>query len=324
MTDITKPQVKFVTVDEDYAGQRIDNFLKLHLKGVPKSMLYRILRKGEVRVNKKRVKPEYKIQANDLVRVPPVRVSDESAPVNPKLTKVAQLENCIIHEDERIMVINKPSGIAVHGGSGLSFGLIEGLRALRPEQKFLELVHRIDRETSGILLVAKKRSALRHLHEQLREKKMQKRYHALVCGAWPDNRFKVKAPLQKNVLKSGERIVNVDPNGKDSETRYRVLEQYSCKEGQSITELTLVEAAPITGRTHQIRVHSLHAGHAILGDPKYATDVSQALTHQVGLQRLFLHAAAISFIHPGSGEQVMFKAKYDKHIHAILQGLHKL
>lgn len=324
MTDITKPQVKFVTVDEDYAGQRIDNFLKLHLKGVPKSMLYRILRKGEVRVNKKRVKPEYKIQANDLVRVPPVRVSDESAPVNPKLTKVAQLENCIIHEDERIMVINKPSGIAVHGGSGLSFGLIEGLRALRPEQKFLELVHRIDRETSGILLVAKKRSALRHLHEQLREKKMQKRYHALVCGAWPDNRFKVKAPLQKNVLKSGERIVNVDPNGKDSETRYRVLEQYSCKEGQSITELTLVEAAPITGRTHQIRVHSLHAGHAILGDPKYATDVSQALTHQVGLQRLFLHAAAISFIHPGSGEQVMFKAKYDKHIHAVLQGLHKL
>jgi len=324
MTDITKPQVKFVTVDEDYAGQRIDNFLKLHLKGVPKSMLYRILRKGEVRVNKKRVKPEYKIQANDLVRVPPVRVADESAPVNPKLTKVAQLENCIIHEDERIMVINKPSGIAVHGGSGLSFGLIEGLRALRPEQKFLELVHRIDRETSGILLVAKKRSALRHLHEQLREKKMQKRYHALVCGAWPDNRFKVKAPLQKNVLKSGERIVNVDPNGKDSETRYRVLEQYSCKEGQSITELTLVEAAPITGRTHQIRVHSLHAGHAILGDPKYATDVSQALTHQVGLQRLFLHAAAISFIHPGSGEQVMFKAKYDKHIHAILQGLHKL
>jgi 23S rRNA pseudouridine955/2504/2580 synthase len=324
MTDITKPQVKFVTVDEDYAGQRIDNFLKLHLKGVPKSMLYRILRKGEVRVNKKRVKPEYKIQANDLVRVPPVRVADESAPVNPKLTKVAQLENCIIHEDERIMVINKPSGIAVHGGSGLSFGLIEGLRALRPEQKFLELVHRIDRETSGILLVAKKRSALRHLHEQLREKKMQKRYHALVCGAWPDNRFKVKAPLQKNVLKSGERIVNVDPNGKDSETRYRVLEQYSCKEGQSITELTLVEAAPITGRTHQIRVHSLHAGHAILGDPKYATDVSQALTHQVGLQRLFLHAAAISFIHPGSGEQVMFKAKYDKHIHAVLQGLHKL
>lgn len=324
MTDTTKPQVKFVTVDEDYAGQRIDNFLKLHLKGVPKSMLYRILRKGEVRVNKKRVKPEYKIQANDLVRVPPVRVSEESAPVNPKLTKVAQLENCIIHEDERIMVINKPSGIAVHGGSGLSFGLIEGLRALRPEQKFLELVHRIDRETSGILLVAKKRSALRHLHEQLREKKMQKRYHALVCGAWPDNRFKVKAPLQKNVLKSGERIVNVDPNGKDSETRYRILEQYSCKEGQSITELSLVEASPITGRTHQIRVHSLHAGHAILGDPKYATDVSQALTHQIGLQRLFLHAAAISFIHPGSGDQVMFKAKYDKHTHAVLQGLHKL
>lgn len=320
MKEESKPQVKFVIVDEDYAGQRIDNFLKLHLKGVPKSMLYRILRKGEVRVNKKRVKPEYKVQANDAVRIPPVRVSAVTEPVSAKLNKVAQLETCIIHEDDRIMVINKPSGIAVHGGSGLSFGLIEGLRALRPDAKFMELVHRIDRETSGILLVAKKRSALRHLHEQLREKKMQKRYHALVFGDWPASRFKVKAALQKNVLQSGERIVNVHPDGKPSETRYRVLQSFV----HTSVPCTLVEASPITGRTHQIRVHCQHAGHAILGDPKYADNETTALTAQLGLSRLFLHAAALSFIHPGTNQQVLFKAKYDAHINTVLTHLEGL
>ena len=305
--------VTFVEIEPDQAGQRIDNFLKTHLKGVPKSMIYRILRKGEVRVNKKRIKPEYKLQGHDLLRIPPIRVSESPEPVNVKLDKVAMMQDYILYEDDRVMVINKPSGLAVHGGSGLSFGLIEGLRALRPEAKFLELVHRIDRDTSGILLVAKRRSALRHLHEQLREKKMTKRYHALVWGKWPDNRFKVKAALQKNVLKSGERIVNVSPEGKPSETRYRILEQFS--------DTTLVEASPITGRTHQIRVHCLHAGFPICGDPKYCDDEGNTQLAQRGLKRLFLHAHSLSFIHPETEEQVTFKAPYDSQLTNIIKRL---
>ncbi len=306
-------QVTFVEIEPDQSGQRIDNFLMTHLKGVPKSKIYRILRKGEVRVNKKRIKPEYKLQGHDLIRLPPIRVSDAPAPVNIKLDRVASMQNFIIFEDDRIMVINKPSGLAVHGGSGLAFGLIEGLRALRPDAKFLELVHRIDRDTSGILLVAKKRSALRHLHEQLREKKMQKRYHALVWGEWPANRFKVKAPLQKNVLKSGERIVNVSPEGKPSETRFRIL--------QSLAQTTLVEASPITGRTHQIRVHCLHAGMPICGDPKYKDEVGNATLASQGLTRLFLHAYSLSFIHPFTLEQVTFKAEYDAQLNNIMKVL---
>ena len=309
----TFQQVSFVEIDPELAGQRIDNFLKTHLKGVPKSMIYRILRKGEVRVNKKRIKPEYKLQAHDVIRVPPIRVSDAPEPVNVKLDKVAVMQDYIIYEDDRIMVINKPSGLAVHGGSGLSFGLIEGLRALRPDAKFMELVHRIDRDTSGILLVAKRRSALRHLHEQLRDKKMQKRYHALVWGQWPENRFKVKAPLLKNVLKSGERIVNVNPEGKPSETRYRVL--------QAFAQTTLVEASPITGRTHQIRVHCLHAGFPIGGDPKYNDIDGNAQLATQGLKRLFLHAHSLSFIHPKTLEQVTSKAPYDEQLTNIIAKL---
>ena len=199
MKEQTQQSVRFVTVEPDLAGQRVDNFLRTQLKGVPKSMIYRILRKGEVRVNKGRVKPEYKLVADDVVRIPPVRVSEGTPGPSPKLDKIAALESQILFEDERIIVINKPSGIAVHGGSGLSFGLIEGLRALRPDANFMELVHRLDRDTSGCILIAKKRSALRHMHEQLRTGKMDKRYQALVAGQWPDNRFKGKAPLRSLV-----------------------------------------------------------------------------------------------------------------------------
>lgn len=312
MKEESLQQVQFLTIDDDLTGQRIDNFLRTQLKGVPKSMIYRILRKGEVRVNKGRVKPEYKLQGGDVVRVPPIRVAEaqDNAP-SPKLDKVAALASQILFEDDRIMVINKPSGLAVHGGSGLSFGLIEGLRALRPEAKFLELVHRLDRDTSGCILIAKRRSALRHLHEQLREGKMDKRYHALVKGQWPENRFKVKAPLKKNVLQSGERMVNVSDDGKPSETQYRILSSYN--------GATLVEASPITGRTHQIRVHCLHAGHPIACDDKYGdADFDTAMQKQ-GLNRLFLHAQSLAFFHPATDKRIQFNAPYDDALTQILK-----
>ncbi len=213
-----KPKVQFIDINDDFAGQRIDNFLRARLKNVPKSMIYRILRKGEVRVNKKRVKPEYNVQDGDLVRVPPIFVpeKEEQEQVSTKLNKVAELEHCIIYEDDHMLILNKPSGTAVHGGSGLKFGAIEALRALRPDARFLELVHRIDRDTSGILLVAKKRSALRKLQEQFRNKTVQKYYFALVMGEWKASCKKVTAPLLKNEVKNS--IVRVNPQGKPSDT----------------------------------------------------------------------------------------------------------
>ena len=316
MKEDTPQQVRFVTIEPDLEGQRIDNYLRTQLKGVPKSMIYRILRKGEVRVNKGRVKPEYKLQADDVIRIPPVRVSEPKDTPNPKLDKVAELEHCILFEDDRILVINKPSGTAVHGGSGLNFGLIEGLRALRPDAQFMELVHRLDRDTSGCIIIAKKRSALRHLHAQLRDGQMDKRYQALVAGQWPENRFKVKAPLLKNVLQSGERLVSVNENGKPSETRYRILTRYE--------DATLVEASPITGRTHQIRVHCLPAGHPIACDPKYGDEQFDDTMRSRDLKRLFLHAASIQFIHPGSGETVRFQAPLDEQLTRALKQLNEV
>lgn len=306
--------VKFITITSDYSGQRIDNFLRTQLKGVPKSMIYRILRKGEVRVNKKRVKPEYKLEAGDELRIPPVRVSEkEDAPVSAKLDKVAVLADCILHEDDYLIVLNKPSGTAVHGGSGLSFGVIEGLRALRPEARFLELVHRLDRETSGILLIAKKRSALRSLHEQLRLKTMQKDYLALVRGEWQSHCKVVQAPLLKNTLQSGERIVRVDPEGKPSETRFKVEERFEFA--------TLIKASPVTGRTHQIRVHALHAGHPIAFDDRYGDKAFDYKLNGSGLNRLFLHAAALRFEHPHSGETMRIEAPLDSNLKRCLSYL---
>lgn len=313
MTDLSFQKVQFVTIDPDLEGQRIDNYLRTFLKGVPKSLIYRILRKGEVRVNKKRVKPEYKLQANDELRIPPVRVSEPTDLPSTKLNKVSGLEHNILYEDDWLIVLNKPSGTAVHGGSGLSFGVIEALRALRPQQKFLELVHRLDRDTSGCLLIAKKRSALKNLHEQLRDKKVDKRYQALVAGDWPTNRFKVKAPLLKNTLKSGERIVLVDDEGKPSETRFRILESFE--------QATLVEASPITGRTHQIRVHCLHAGHPIAADNRYGDKDFDERTQKLGLKRLFLHAHSLAFIHPNTEKRVSYKAQLEPSLVNVLKRL---
>ncbi|HDR1877786.1 TPA: 23S rRNA pseudouridine(955/2504/2580) synthase RluC [Pasteurella multocida] len=306
--------VKMLTISEDEAGQRIDNYLLAKLKGVPKSLIYRILRKGEVRVNKGRIKPEYKLQANDIVRVPPVRVSEkEQAPISTKLNKVSQLEKQILFEDECLLVLNKPSGIAVHGGSGLSFGVIEALRTLRPDARFLELVHRLDRDTSGILLVAKKRSALRSLHEQLREKTVQKDYLALVRGQWQSHCKVVKAPLLKNELSSGERIVRVSEQGKPSETRFSIEERYEYA--------TLVKASPVTGRTHQIRVHTQYAGHPIALDDKYGDKHFDEQMTQLGLTRLFLHAFSLRFEHPKTGETLRINAPLDPEMKKILGAL---
>ena len=309
----TNQQVRLLVIDAEQEGQRIDNFLKTQLKGVPKSLIYRIVRKGEVRVNKKRIKPEYKLEIGDEVRIPPVRVAEENALPSAKLSSIQALEAQILYEDEALIVLNKPSGMAVHGGSGLSFGVIEGLRALRPESRFLELVHRLDRDTSGCLLVAKKRSALRSLHEQLRLKSMRKQYAALVRGQWQNHVKVVNAPLLKNVLQSGERIVRVNPEGKPSETRFRVMMRFA--------EATLVEASPITGRTHQIRVHTAHAGHPIACDDKYGEAEFDARMRALGLQRLFLHASRVTFVHPGSQKEMSFEAPLDPHLQQLLQVL---
>ncbi|WP_114633809.1 23S rRNA pseudouridine(955/2504/2580) synthase RluC [Vibrio splendidus] len=310
-----RTQVQFVDIDEDMAGQRIDNFLRNQLKNIPKSMIYRIVRKGEVRVNKKRIKAEYKLKAGDLVRIPPVTIEEKTEENVPstKLNKVSELEQCIIYEDEHMLILNKPSGTAVHGGSGLKFGAIEALRALRPDARFLELVHRIDRDTSGILLVAKKRSALRHLQAQFREKTVQKYYFALVMGEWKNSCKVVNAPLLKNEVNS---IVRVNPNGKASETRFKILEKFQ--------DATLVQASPITGRTHQIRVHAQYTGHPIAWDDRYGDRRFDAYTGKVGLNRLFLHAANIKFTHPGSEEKMDISAPMEKRLERALTGLRKL
>ncbi|WP_060982312.1 23S rRNA pseudouridine(955/2504/2580) synthase RluC [Vibrio splendidus] len=310
-----RTQVQFVDIDEDMAGQRIDNFLRNQLKNIPKSMIYRIVRKGEVRVNKKRIKAEYKLKAGDLVRIPPVTIEEKTEENVPstKLNKVSELEQCIIYEDDHMLILNKPSGTAVHGGSGLKFGAIEALRALRPDARFLELVHRIDRDTSGILLVAKKRSALRHLQAQFREKTVQKYYFALVMGEWKNSCKVVNAPLLKNEVNS---IVRVNPNGKASETRFKVLEKFQ--------EATLVQASPITGRTHQIRVHAQYTGHPIAWDDRYGDRRFDAYTGKVGLDRLFLHAANIKFTHPGSEEKMDISAPMERRLEKALTGLRKI
>lgn len=307
-------KVQFVTIEEDNHLQRIDNYLISKMKGVPKSKIYRILRKGEVRVNKKRTKPDYKLQINDYLRIPPVKL-DESPSIQLNVNNLAYIKDAILYEDDRLLVINKPSGMAVHGGSGLTYGLIEALRALRPASPYLELVHRLDRDTSGCIVIAKKRSALRHLHEQLRDKKMDKTYHALVHGHWPEKRTKVKSGLQKNQLQSGERMVFADENGKPSETRFSVIKHY--------LQASLLEAKPITGRTHQIRVHCQFAGHAIANDSKYGDESFSKYIKTLGCKRLFLHAKSIEFIHPLSEKLVVFEAPYDKHLSHLIDTLDK-
>lgn len=287
--------VQLLEIGPEAVGQRIDNFLRTQLKGVPKTLIYRILRKGEVRVNKGRIKPEYKLQAGDLVRVPPLRLAERDEPAPLAQGLLERLEAAIVHEDKALILLNKPAGIAVHGGSGLSYGVIEALRQLRPEARDLELVHRLDRDTSGLLMIAKKRSMLRHLHEALRGDGVDKRYLALVRGFWPSARKQVSAPLQKNTLRSGERMVEVDEEGREALTLFRVLRRFG-------DFATLVEAKPVTGRTHQIRVHARHAGHPIAGDAKYGDEEFTREIRALGGKRLFLHAYSLVVPLPEGGE----------------------
>lgn len=305
--------VRKVVVDEDNAGQRVDNYLMSQVRDLPRSIIYRIIRKGEVRVNKGRVKPDTRLKAGDEVRIPPVTRKEKPAQVVPGSRVQSVMENAIVFENDQMLVVNKPSGIAVHGGSGLDFGLIEVLRAARPQSKFLELVHRLDRDTSGLIMVAKKRSALRFLQDELRQKRIRKRYHALVSGQWDQNVTKVSQPLLRFELKSGERRVRVDSAGKESLTLFRCLQQYG---GYS-----LVEASPVTGRTHQIRVHSTWAGHPIAGDDKYMDDVSLKAFRSVGGERLMLHARALEFTLPSTGEAMKLEAPYDEAFDKVISKL---
>jgi 23S rRNA pseudouridine955/2504/2580 synthase len=313
------PSVKTLTVDEDSAGQRLDNFLMRHLKGVPKTHVYRIIRSGEVRVNKGRASAEQRVEAGDLVRLPPVRVS---AQVQAKADAPAPArEFPVLMEDEALMAIDKPAGVAVHGGSGVSFGVIEQLRRARPASTNLELVHRLDRETSGVLLVAKKRSALKHLQDQFRDRETGKTYLALVLGLWPSNKKVIDTPLMKytipNGVGEGERRVKVvgkdDPNGMRSITLVRVA--------RTVGPYTLLEVTIKTGRTHQIRVHLASQGHPIAGDDKYGDFEHNKLLHKMGLKRMFLHAWQLKFQHPQSHRPVSLQAPLPPELKNFVDGI---
>jgi 23S rRNA pseudouridine955/2504/2580 synthase len=293
------PAVRRITVDAESAGQRLDNFLLRMLKGVPKTHVYRVIRSGEVRVNKGRASADTRIAEGDEIRVPPVRVAEKATVVVPAR------EFPLLFEDEHLLAIDKPAGVAVHGGSGVSSGVIEQLRQARPQAKFLELVHRLDKETSGVLLLAKKRSALTALQDQFRARDTGKTYLALVAGAWPKNLKVIDQPLLKTLDAAGERHVRVvSPANEDARrsiTTVRRIEPHG--------EFTLLELGLKTGRTHQIRVHLAHAGHPIVGDPKYGDfSLNRRIAKERGFARMFLHARELAFDHPAGGERITLKA----------------
>lgn len=304
-------EVQFIEVSESQQGQRIDNFLRTRLKGAPKSLIYRIVRKGEVRVNKKRIKADYRVQAGDVVRVPPLRLAPESAVKEASESLRNLLAGSVVIEGPDWLVINKPSGLAVHGGSGVKIGLIEALRQVREDLDFLELVHRLDRDTSGCLLLAKNRESLLSLNTALRERRMEKGYLALVEGRWPARRDYVSARLERYDAGNGERRVRVDDHGKVSRTRFAVRETFP--------KVTLIEAEPVTGRTHQIRVHAAHAGHALLGDDKYGSAEGARIARSLRLDRLFLHALTLTFPDPRTGRPVQARAPLEAGLEKVLE-----
>ena len=279
-------RVELLEIAPEEAGQRLDNFLKRVRPGVPKTRIYRAIRKGEVRINRSRCKPDARLMAGDQLRIPPLQAT-ERAPATGASQWRERLRRAILLEEQSLLAIDKPSGLAVHGGSGVSVGLIETLRSMYADDRYLELVHRLDRDTSGVILVARRAATLRTLHEMLRSDGMDKRYLCLVSGRWPAHLKQVDAPLEKFSLASGERRVKVSGSGRRALTQFRVV--------QRLAGATLMEAKPVTGRTHQIRVHCQHAGFPILGDVKYAGDAADELTRQLGVKRLFLHAHQLNF-----------------------------
>jgi 23S rRNA pseudouridine955/2504/2580 synthase len=307
------PEVALVPVDAELAGQRIDNFLLARIKGVPRSHVYRILRRGEVRVNKGRVKPDYRLQTGDLVRIPPVRMVEPRRAGQAPASRLRGLAGAILYEDERLLVVDKPAGLAVHGGSGLSFGLIEAMRQLRPGAA-LELVHRLDRDTSGCLLLTKRASTLRDLHRLIREKSVEKRYLALLTRPLPRPEMTVDAPLRKNILLGGERVVRVDTaEGKPARTLFRRMRRYG--------DLDLVEARLVTGRTHQIRVHAAHLGAPLAGDEKYGNEAANKALRPLGLKRLFLHAASLTLQPAHLDQPLRIQAPLPAELEALLARL---
>lgn len=308
--------MRHVTVDQETAGQRLDNFLLRELKGVPRTRIYRLLRKGEVRVDGRRANPADRLEAGARVRIPPVRMTRGPQPdampgIPDRLAR--QLQASVIYEDQGLLAINKPSGLAVHGGSGLRFGLIEALRELRPDERFLELVHRLDRETSGVLLIARRRSTLKRLHELIREGRIEKRYLALLSGQLPRGPVPVEAALDRTGRRGGERMVRVSEGGKASRSVFRCLERY---EGCCLAEVDIA-----TGRTHQIRVHAAHLGLPVAGDEKYGRREENRRFRALGLKRLFLHAHHMSFPDPETGEVRVISAELSTDLRQVLDQL---
>jgi 23S rRNA pseudouridine955/2504/2580 synthase len=306
-------KVRQVEVGESGAGQRLDNFLGKILTDVPRSLVFRVIRKGEVRVNGKRAKPELRLQASDIVRVPPIRLGEAAPPRRAPSAMVQRILDSIVYEDPKLLVINKPAGVAVHGGSGVSFGVIEALRAARPDET-LELAHRLDRETSGLLLVTRKPAALRTLHALLREGKVEKRYLALVQGKWELGKKRIDVPLRTDIRVGGERTVKADASGKEAASVFKPVQFFGKK-------ASLVEVELETGRTHQIRVHATHAGYPLAGDEKYGDEAFNEKMKEVGLTRMFLHAHQVSFTWPETGVEFSANAPLPPELAAVIDTL---
>ncbi len=309
----TRTKVSLATVGPDDAGRRLDNFLLARLKKVPRSRVYRMIRGGEVRVNGKRARPDGRLQAGDQVRIPPVHVEQRAASRSPRVSELNWLRDRVLYEDRDVLVLDKPAGLAAHGGSGVNFGAIELLRILRQQPEDLELVHRLDRDTSGCLLFARRRSALRRLHAQFREGEVRKEYVALLCGRLRGQERFIDRPLSVHRRRGGERHVQIDPEGKPARSRFTPRRRYA--------EASLVDIVIETGRTHQIRVHAADLGHPVVGDSRYGGAVSDRLARRLGLQRLFLHAAALSFDSPRDGRVIRVECPLDDSLRELLDRL---
>ncbi len=310
----SRARARYVDATDEDAGQRLDNFLMRELKDVPRSLVYRVIRSGEVRVNAGRMRPDYRLRPGDRVRIPPVRRDAETQKGAPSRSLRDFVSAAKIYEDDHLIVINKPSGVAVHGGSGLSFGVIEALRAVHPELSDLELVHRLDRETSGCLVLAKRRSVLRELHRVMREREVEKRYVALLAGKWKLRNKTIDLPLETEHRQGGERTVRVHPNGQSARTHFKPVESFG-------KVATLMDVLLDTGRTHQIRVHAAYTGHPVAGDDKYGTREVNEPLRALGLKRMFLHARSLEFVHPATGRAFKIEADLDSELQAVLSRL---